>query len=92
MINSLLDSFPIQRPVKAGYAVGSIVALFAVVIIPVHWLVSGSNEYIMLSGVWAAIRLIQVIFTILGARYKKLSLVRTCKECLLTLIYLWRPA
>lgn len=80
-----------HRPVKLGYAAGILIAFVVLIAIPIHWLVSGSSTYLILTLIWGVGRACQAIFvTILmlkdGAKPKAIM-----KEVIAFSLYWWRP-
>ena len=79
------------RDAKAGYAAGVLIAIVALVVVPVHWLLTGTTNNLFITYIWFAVRAVQSIWLTISLRKNGTKWRVVLQEIAATSLYAWRP-
>lgn len=79
------------REAKMGYVMGVLAAIAAVVVIPVHALLTGTTNHLFITYIWLAVRSIQTIGIVYNYKKEHADTKTMIKEIVATSLYFWRP-
>jgi predicted ABC-type exoprotein transport system permease subunit len=79
------------RDSKMGYVAGVLVAIVALVVIPIHSLVTGITNNLFITYIWFGVHILQALWLTFKLRRRKFAWRTISKEILATCLYAWRP-